>query len=202
MPKLTLTTSRGLALTIAAILHLLWWTPSVTLAKPADPAQSPGLVAEQPASGPFVKTDRGFMVPYTETIPGTERHVRNDARSPAASSCSAAPTAKLIAATTKDRKSASASRPSGSASAKSPGPSTRRTWQMYDVFKKLQRLAATPADDASRSDANDDWKLVDEHAWQGDLEEEWGVDAVTTRHAALRCQLHLRRRARSRISRP
>jgi sulfatase modifying factor 1 len=31
-----------------------------------------GLVAEQPASGPFVKTDAGYMVPYTVTIPGTE----------------------------------------------------------------------------------------------------------------------------------
>lgn len=31
-----------------------------------------GLVAEQPAEGPFVKTDRGYMVPYTATIPGTD----------------------------------------------------------------------------------------------------------------------------------
>lgn len=31
-----------------------------------------GLVTEKPAEGPFVKTERGFMVPYTETIPGTE----------------------------------------------------------------------------------------------------------------------------------
>jgi formylglycine-generating enzyme len=32
----------------------------------------PGLVKEQPASGRFVKTDRGYMVPYRATIPGTE----------------------------------------------------------------------------------------------------------------------------------
>lgn len=31
-----------------------------------------GLVAEQPAEGHFVKTDKGYMVPYTETIPGTD----------------------------------------------------------------------------------------------------------------------------------
>ena len=32
----------------------------------------PGLVQEQPKEGPFVRTDKGFMVPYTETIPGTD----------------------------------------------------------------------------------------------------------------------------------
>ena len=32
----------------------------------------PGLVREKPASGRFVKTDQGFMVPYRQTIPGTE----------------------------------------------------------------------------------------------------------------------------------
>ena len=32
----------------------------------------PGLVQDKPASGPFVETDKGFMVPYTATIPGTE----------------------------------------------------------------------------------------------------------------------------------
>ncbi|MEX0717505.1 MAG: formylglycine-generating enzyme family protein [Planctomycetaceae bacterium] len=31
-----------------------------------------GLVAEQPAEGRFVKTGRGYMVPYTATIPGTD----------------------------------------------------------------------------------------------------------------------------------
>lgn len=33
---------------------------------------TPGLVAEQPASGRFVKTDLGYMVPYMATIPGTD----------------------------------------------------------------------------------------------------------------------------------
>jgi formylglycine-generating enzyme len=32
----------------------------------------PGLVKEEPASGRFVKTELGFMIPYTMTIPGTE----------------------------------------------------------------------------------------------------------------------------------
>jgi formylglycine-generating enzyme required for sulfatase activity len=34
--------------------------------------EAPGLVPEEPASGRFVKTERGYMVPYKMTIPGTE----------------------------------------------------------------------------------------------------------------------------------
>ncbi len=41
-------------------------------AAPLVAADTPGLVQEQPASGRFVKTDKGFMVPYKMTIPGTE----------------------------------------------------------------------------------------------------------------------------------
>lgn len=153
--------------------------PSATLAKPADPAQSPGIVAEQPASGPFVKTERGFMVPYTETIPGTNV------------------TFEMIPIPSGEFLLGS---PDGESSRnEDEGPQLKVrvapywigkhevTWgeyraymQMYDVFKKLQRLAATPANDANRTNAKDDWKLIDDHNWQGDLEKEWGVDAVTT----------------------
>ncbi|WP_425397677.1 formylglycine-generating enzyme family protein [Aeoliella sp.] len=37
----------------------------------AAPA-TPGLVDERPAKGHYVETDRGFMVPYRSTIPGTD----------------------------------------------------------------------------------------------------------------------------------
>lgn len=33
---------------------------------------APGIVAEKPADGPSVEVEGGFMIPYTETIPGTE----------------------------------------------------------------------------------------------------------------------------------
>ena len=39
--------------------------------KPTKPAGRPGMAAEQPESGPFVKIDGGFMVPYSTEIPGT-----------------------------------------------------------------------------------------------------------------------------------
>ncbi len=36
------------------------------------PADSPGFVQERPAEDPFVATEAGYMVPYTQTIPGTD----------------------------------------------------------------------------------------------------------------------------------
>jgi sulfatase modifying factor 1 len=177
-------TSKVLAAIVVALLYSLGWIPSVALAKPADPAQTPGLVAEQPASGPFVKTDRGYMVPYTETIPGTKVTFE----------MIPIPAGELLLGS-----------PAGETGRnQDEGPQVKVqvapywigkhevTWgeyraymEMYDVFKKLQRLASTPANDPNRTNskdaaAKDDWKLVDDHNWQGDLEQEWGVDAVTT----------------------
>jgi formylglycine-generating enzyme len=38
----------------------------------ARAADEPGFAAEPPKSGPVIKTDRGYMVPFTATIPGTD----------------------------------------------------------------------------------------------------------------------------------
>ena len=55
-----------------AILPLLLGMALVAVGSRANSQDVPGLVTKQPASGRFVKTDRGFMVPYQATIPGTE----------------------------------------------------------------------------------------------------------------------------------
>lgn len=55
--------------------HPLRWTLSlvVTVLATGLVRAEPGLVSEPPAAGVHaVKTDRGWMVPYTETIPGTD----------------------------------------------------------------------------------------------------------------------------------
>jgi formylglycine-generating enzyme required for sulfatase activity len=45
----------------------------VSLAPAVAPAaDAPGLVQEKPAEGRYVKTDRGYMVPYSQKIPGTD----------------------------------------------------------------------------------------------------------------------------------
>jgi sulfatase modifying factor 1 len=155
-----------------------------TLAQPADPAQTPGLVAEQPASEPFVKTDRGYMVPYTETIPGTNvtfemipvpggEFLLGSPDGEASRNADEGPQVKVQVA------------PYWIGKHEVTWGEYRAYMQMYDLFKKLQRLAATPADDAKRSNpkvdgGKEDWQLVEDHNWQGDFEKDWGVDAVTT----------------------
>src|SRR6056297_1384129 len=39
---------------------------------PVETETPVGMVTEKPAEGPFVEVDGGFMVPYTERIPGTD----------------------------------------------------------------------------------------------------------------------------------
>ena len=45
---------------------------ALTMNAAASAAEKTGLVKDKPAKGRFVETDRGYMVPYEVTIPGTE----------------------------------------------------------------------------------------------------------------------------------
>jgi formylglycine-generating enzyme required for sulfatase activity len=145
----------------------------------AQQTAAPGLVAEKPTAGPFVATERGYMVPYTETIPGTNVTFE----------MVPVPAGEFLLGS-----------PAGEASRSADeGPQVRVqvapfwigryevTWAeyqaymaMYDVFKTLQRLAAAPVDAAHRAGTQADWKLVEEHARDGTVEAALGVDAVTT----------------------
>jgi sulfatase modifying factor 1 len=58
----------SLRLLLACLTLSLLVAPSA----PAADALPPGMVSAQPASGRFVKTEQGFMVPYQQTIPGTD----------------------------------------------------------------------------------------------------------------------------------
>jgi formylglycine-generating enzyme required for sulfatase activity len=151
---------------------------SATLAVAEDVV--PGIVANRPADGPVIAIDGGFMVPYAQMIPGTDV------------------TFEMVPV------------PSGEFLLGSPvneagrgddeGPQVRvkvepfwiarheLTWAeyksfmaMYDAFKKLQRLAANRTSAASDNDATDEeWELIESHAWSGDVADQWGVDAVTS----------------------
>jgi sulfatase modifying factor 1 len=65
---------RGSGPSRAAVLALLGLLPAGLLAaeRQAPAAEPPGIVSEPPAEGRFVKTDWGYMVPYTVTVPGTK----------------------------------------------------------------------------------------------------------------------------------
>jgi formylglycine-generating enzyme required for sulfatase activity len=152
---------------------------ATTIAQPAAPTATPGLVAPQPTSGRFVPTERGFMIAYTETIPGTSVKFE----------MVPVPGGEFLLGSPAGEKGRGADE----------GPQVRVrvapfwigkcevTWAeyqaymaMYDVFKKLQRLAVAPVPEADRARARDAWRLIESHAWDGNLKDEWNVDAVTT----------------------
>lgn len=57
------------------VLTIFLVLPSLLAAKEPPTKKSPqhpGLVKEKPAKGPFVKTDKGYMIPYTATLPGSK----------------------------------------------------------------------------------------------------------------------------------
>ena len=57
---------------IVLILATLLVAQSLAVAKPADGASKRGIVVESPSGIRSVKVDGGYMVPYTEKIPGTD----------------------------------------------------------------------------------------------------------------------------------
>jgi formylglycine-generating enzyme required for sulfatase activity len=54
--------------------------------------------------------------------------------------------------------------------------------KMYTAFKQLQSLKLNRTTDESNDDEEiaEAWKLVESHAWQGNLADDWGVDVVTS----------------------
>ena len=55
---------RSLTLSLTILMLASVYAPTL--------AMSPGLQAEKPANGPAIKTAQGWMVPYTQAIPGTD----------------------------------------------------------------------------------------------------------------------------------
>jgi formylglycine-generating enzyme required for sulfatase activity len=50
---------------------------------------------------------------------------------------------------------------------------------MYDAFKKLQMISTNGTGGATTSSSDEDFRIVQQHAWNGEVEDEWDVDAVT-----------------------
>ncbi len=148
-----------------------------SIAKETPPATAPGIAAEPPAEGPAIKVDGGYMVPYTEKIPGTDVSFE----------MIPVPGGEFLIGS-----------PEGEAERQEDeGPQvsikvepfwvgkTEVTWAeyqsfmaMYDAFKKLQLLATKEA--GGDAAAAENWKLVKAHAWNGKVEDDWDVDAVTS----------------------
>lgn len=133
-----------------------------------------GIVTEKPDAARFVEIPGGFMVPYTETIPGTD--VEFD----------------MIPIPGGEFLLGSPENETGRNDDEGPQAriritpfwigKTEVTWaeyqaymKMYEVFKTLHRLAVSPA----KSLDAESRKLIETHAWTKSLADEWQVDAVT-----------------------
>src|SRR6478672_6622795 len=57
---------------LGPLLAILLCASAASCQEPATPATQKGIVAEAPKGVRAVKIDGGYMVPYTEKIPGTE----------------------------------------------------------------------------------------------------------------------------------
>lgn len=143
-------------------------------------ADTSGIVAEQPADGRFVKVADGYMVPYTETIPGTEVTFEM-VPIPGGEFLMGSPASEARRADDEGPQVRVKVEPFWIGKCEVTWAEYKAFMAMYDAFKKLQLLAASRGQaNGDTAAADENWRLVRAHAWNGKLEEEWGVDAVTS----------------------
>jgi formylglycine-generating enzyme required for sulfatase activity len=158
------------------ILALCVCAASVQAAQPASSRE--GIVAEAPAGVRAVKIDGGYMVPYVETIPGTEVKFE----------MVPIPGGEFLMGSPADEPGRS----------DDEGPQVRVrvepfwigkcevSWaeyhafmDMYLGFKELQIATVKVAKEGDAALSANDLKLVQTHTENDKLEADWGVDAVT-----------------------
>jgi formylglycine-generating enzyme required for sulfatase activity len=142
-------------------------------------ATGPGVVAEKPSAGQFVEVDGVYMVPYTETIPGTDVTFEM-IPVPGGEFLMGSPDTEADRAAGEGPQVRIKVEPFWIAKSEVTWAEYQTFMALYDVFKKLQLLATNPDLQNGDAAASEELKLVREHAWNGSVEEEWGVDAVTT----------------------
>jgi sulfatase modifying factor 1 len=119
------------------------------------------------------------MVPYTEVIPGTNiefemipipggEYLLGSPDNEASRKMDEGPQVRLVIA------------PFWMGKCEVTWAEYRAYMAMYDVFKTLQRLAASPVDSSEQKAAGDAWPLIKKQGWNGNPEDDWGVDAVTS----------------------
>jgi len=140
--------------------------------------ETPGWSDSKPESGPFVEVGGKFMIPYVEKLPGTDISFV----------MIPVPGGEFLMGSPEDEADRN----------EDEGPQVRVkvepfwigrnevTWgeyqaymKMYNAFKQLQSLAQNRDQESKEGDAKV-WELVESHAWEGELEDELDVDAVTS----------------------
>jgi sulfatase modifying factor 1 len=141
--------------------------------------ETPGWSDSKPESGPFVEVGGKFMIPYVEKLPGTDISFV----------MIPVPGGEFLMGSPEDEADRN----------EDEGPQVRVkvepfwigrnevTWgeyqaymKMYNAFKQLQSLAQNRDQESSKGGDAKVWELVESHAWEGELEDEIDVDAVTS----------------------
>ena len=169
------------ALAVAAMLAF----SGTSVAADEPPAQTPrGIAAEKPAEGPSVEIDDGFMVPYTETIPGTDLTFEM-IPIPSGDLLLGSPESEANRHEDEGPQVRIAVPPMWVAKHEVTWAEYQKFMQLYGDLKKLQSLTINRTADAGGASADADenaeaWKLIESHAWRGDVTADWNIDAVTS----------------------
>ncbi len=138
-----------------------------------------GLVQAPPTGVRSAKVDGGYMVPYTEKIPGTD--VSFDMIPIPGGEClMGSPPTEAHRATDEGPQVRVKVEPFWVGKCEVTWAEYRSFMAMYDAFKKMQRLASNPGKPGSGPAADANWQLIQKHAWNGKLEKKWNVDVVTS----------------------
>jgi sulfatase modifying factor 1 len=168
---------------LACLLSTIVWLTlavPVTAKEPSDTAAAKGMATAKPAEGPAVQVDGGYMVPYTETIPRTEVTFEM-VPIPGGEFLLGSPESENDRADDEGPQVRIKVEPFWIGKCEVTWAEYKSFMAMYDAFKKLQLLAANSGESSGGDgDANTSLDLIRSHAWNGDVEAEWDVDAVTS----------------------
>lgn len=165
-------------LVVAVATLLLALAASEVMAQSADPLPR-GVVAEQPAAGHFVEVNGRYMVPYVETIPGTDVKFEM-IPVPAGELLLGSPDAEAGHSDDEAPQVSIAVEPFWIGKCEVTWAEYHAYMAMYNAFKQLQALRDNPKSKDAAASGDEAWGLVESHAWSGDLEGDWGVDAVSS----------------------
>lgn len=153
--------------------------PVAPLAASTPNAPARGIVTQPPAGVRSVKVADGYMVPYTEKIPGTDISFEM-IPIPGGEYLLGSPPKEAHRKPDEGPQVRIKVEPFWMAKTEVAWAEYHAFMAMYDAFKKMQRLAANPDKSNAGPAADANWKLIQMHAWNGKLEDKWNVDGVTS----------------------
>jgi formylglycine-generating enzyme required for sulfatase activity len=177
------TTGRPFARPIAAVFSILGCLLAVDAASAKEPNSASdrrGIVASAPAGVRAVKVDGGYMVPYSEKIPGTDVSFEM-IPVPSGEFVMGSPEAEAERGDDEGPQVRIQVEPFWIGKCEVTWAEYHAFMDMYEAFKTMQRITANPESHAALGPGDkENLRLVQAHARNGKIESEWGVDAVTS----------------------